>query len=75
MRRERILLIAVLVLGVIALGLWAMLGERAVEPPPAAPVVQVEPAPVPATSPAVAETAPAVEEKAELPARTILPSL
>lgn len=72
MRRERILLIAVLVLGVIALGLWAMLGERAVEPPPAAPVVQVEPAPVPATSPAVAETAPAVEEKAELPARTIL---
>lgn len=72
MRRQRIFLIAVLVLGVIALGRWAMLVEKAVDPPPAAPLVQVEPAPVPATSPAVAETAPAVEEKAKLPAGAIL---
>jgi hypothetical protein len=72
MRRQRIVLIAVLVLGVIALGLWAMLADRAVDPPPAAPVVQVEPAPVPAISPAVAETLPAVEEKAKLPAGAIL---
>lgn len=72
MRRQRIFLIAVLVLGVIGLGRWAMLVEKAVDPPSAAPVVQVEPAPVPATSPAVAETAPAVEEKAKPPAGAIL---
>src|SRR5688572_4935273 len=70
MRRQRIFLIAVLVLGVIALGRWAMLVEKAVDPPPAPPVAQIEPAPVPATSPAVAETTPAVEEKA--PAGAIL---
>ena len=71
MRRQRIFLIAVLVLGVIALGRWAMLVEKAVDPPLAASVVQVEPAPVPATSPAVADR-PAVEEKAKLPAGAIL---
>ena len=71
MRRQRIFLIAVLVLGAIALGLWLML-EDAVDTPPATPVVQVEPAPAPATPPAVAETAPAVEEKAQPPAGAIL---
>jgi hypothetical protein len=69
MRRQRILLIAVLVLGVIALGRWAMLVEKAVDPPLAATVAQV-PAPVPAASPAVVE--PAVEEKAKLPAGATL---
>src|SRR5687768_11281685 len=69
MRRQRFLLIAVLVLGLIALGRWAMLVEKAVDPPSAAAVVQVEPPPV-ATSPAVAE--PVVEEKAKLPAGAIL---
>lgn len=72
MRRQRIFLIAVLVLGAIALGRWLMLVEDAVDTPPAAPVVQAEPAPAPATLPAVAETAPAVEEKAKPPAGAIL---
>jgi hypothetical protein len=71
MRRQRILPIAVLVLCVIALVWWAMLMEKAVDPPPAAAVVQVEPPPV-ASSPAVAEPAPAVEEKPKLPAGAIL---
>jgi hypothetical protein len=72
MRRQRMFLIAVLVLGAIALGLWLMLVEDAVDTPSAAPVVQVEPAPAPATPPAVAETAPAVEEKAQPPAGALL---
>jgi hypothetical protein len=70
MRRQRILLIALLALGVIALVRWAMLVEKAVDPSPVTRVAQVEPALVPATSPAVAETA--VEEKAKVPDGAIL---
>lgn len=73
MRRQRILLTAVLVLGAIVLGRWLMLVEDAVDvPPDPPPSVQVEPAPAASTPPPVAEAAPTVEEKAKPPARTIL---
>ncbi|MGH8186475.1 MAG: hypothetical protein ACREUC_07925, partial [Steroidobacteraceae bacterium] len=73
MRRHRILLIAVFVLGLIALVRWAMLVEKAVDAPSApAPSVQVEPTPAPSSPPPVADAAPTVEEKAKPPAGTVL---
>jgi hypothetical protein len=70
MRRQRILLAAVLVLGAIALGRWLMLVEDAVDAPPAPPPVQVESTPPATTAPA--DPAPTVEESAKPPASAIL---
>jgi hypothetical protein len=74
MRRQRIFLIAVLVLGALALGRWLMLVEDAVDTPPApAPSVQVEPKPTATTiPPPVAEAEPVPEEKAEPSAQVLL---
>jgi hypothetical protein len=73
MRRQKIFLIAVLVLGALALGRWLMLVEDAVDAPPApAPSVQVEPEPAATPAPAVAEAEQVVEEKAPPPEGAIL---
>lgn len=72
-RRQRILFIAVLVLGLIALGRWVMLVEKALDAPPvrAPPAAQVEPVPA-STPPSISESAPVTEGDAKPPTTATL---